>query len=82
MFCFIFICINIKVNHLCILSSSILHTFLTLAPYGYDVILSKACNLSSSLLLNAVLLISSVYALCASLLNLCCDFNMISLFSK
>ena len=61
---------------------AILHTFLTLAQYGYDVILSKVCNLLSSLLLSAILIISSVYTLCASLLNLCGDFNMLSLFSK
>ena len=57
-------------------SNSVLHTFPTFAPYRYDVILSKVCCLLSSLL-NAVLLNSPVNVLCASLLNLCCDFNMI-----
>ena len=82
MFCFIFISIIIKINHLYLLSSSILHTFTIIAPCGYDVILSKVCNLLSSLLLSAILLISSVYTLCASLLSLCCDFDNISLFNK
>ena len=63
-------------------SSSVFHTFPTLVPYGYDVIPSKVCNILSSLLLNAILLISSVNTLCTSLLNLCYDFNMISLFCK
>ena len=35
-------------------SSSILHTFPTLAPYEYDVILSKVCNLLSSILPSAI----------------------------
>ena len=45
------------------------------------------CLLSISVLytfpaLGAILLTSSVSTLCASLLNLSCDFNMISLFNK
>ena len=44
----------------------------------HNVILSKVCNLLLLLLLSAILLISSVYTSCLSLLNLCCDFNMIS----
>ena len=34
------------------------------------------CIVLSSLALNAILLTSSVYALCFLLLNLCCDFNI------
>ena len=81
MFCFIFICIIIKINHLYLLSISVLHTFPTFG-YGYDAVLSKICNLLSSLLLSPILLISSVYTLCNSLLNLCFGFSMILLFSK
>ena len=41
--CFIFISIIIIINHFIFTysSTSVLHTFSTLAPYGYDVILSK-----------------------------------------
>ena len=59
-----------------------LHTFIIFAPCGYGLILSKVCNLLSLLLLNAILLISSLYTLRASLLNLCCDFNIVLLFRK
>ena len=51
-------------------NSSVLHTLPTPVPSGYDVILSKVCNLLSSLLLIAILLISSVYTSCLSLVNL------------
>ena len=79
MFCFIFICIIIKVNHFIFkcFSSSVLHTFPAL-----DIILSKVCNLLSSLLFSAILLIISLYTLCASLLNFFHDFNMISLLKS
>ena len=83
--CFIFTCNIIKINHFIpdtLFSNSVLHTFPAFAPYGYDVILWKVCNRLSSLLLNAILWISSVYTLCNLFLNLCCDFNIISLFSK
>ena len=46
------------------------------------VILSGAISLLSSLLLNAILLIFSVYTSCPVLLNLCCDFNTTSPFNK
>ena len=84
MLCFIFISTIIRVNHFIFrcFGSSVLYTFPTLSPYGYDVILSKVFNLLSALLLSAILLISSVYTLCASFLNLFCDFNMISILSK
>ena len=77
MFFFIFICIIIKINHFVFTysSSSVLHT----SP---AFVLLKICNILSSLLLSAILLISSVYTLCASLLNLRYDFNMMSLFNK
>ena len=77
-----FHCIIITMNHWYLLHSSVLHTFPTLGPYGYNVILSKVCNLLSSLLLSATLLISSVYTLCVFLLGLCCGFKMISSFNK
>ena len=73
---------NLKTNHLYLLSTSVLHAFPTLAPYGYDVFQSNAFRLLSSLLLPAILLISSVYTYCASFLNVCCNFNMISLIHK
>ena len=82
MFCCIFICIILKINHLYLLSTSVLHTFPRLAPYRYDVILSKLCNLLSSLLLSVSFLISSIYTLCAWLLNICCEFSIISLFNR
>ena len=53
-----------------------------LYPDGYVVILSSVCTLLSSLLLSAILLISSVYTLFAWFLNLWCDFNIISSFNK
>ena len=64
---FNFINIIIKINHLYLRSISVLDTFPTLEPQGYDVILSTVCNLLSSLQLSAILLISSVYTLSASL---------------
>ena len=86
---YIFIPNIVKINHFIFrfckelhLVSSFLHTFPTFTKYGYDSILSKTCHLSSSLLLNAILLISSVNTLCASILNLCCDINMISSFCR
>ena len=63
-------------------NNSLLHTFLTFAWHGYDVTLTKVCNLLSSLLLNSILSVSSVNTLFAWLLNLSCDFNMILSFSK
>ena len=51
-------------------------------PYGYDVTPSNLCSLLSLLLLNVILLIFSMNTLCASLLGLCCDFSIISLFSQ
>ena len=79
MLCFIFISIIIKINHLYLLSISLSHTFV---PYGYVVILSKVVNLLSSFLLSAILLTSSVCKQCPSLLNLCCDFIVISFLNK
>ena len=74
---FAFICNTIKINHFIFTfrycSNSILHTFPTLEPYGYDVILSKVYNILSSLLLSAFFLISSVYILSTLLLNPCCE---------
>ena len=81
MFCFISICIVLRINHWYLLFNSVLHTFPKLVPWG-NVILSKVCNLLSSLLPSAILLISPVYTLCASLLNLCYDFDIISLSNK
>ena len=51
-------------------------------PNGYIVILSRVCNLLSSLRPSVTLLISSVYTLRSSLLNLCCDFSMILFLNK
>ena len=82
MFCFIFICIIIKINHLHLLSFSLSHTLKVFVPYGYVVNLSKVCNLLSSLMLTAILLICSAFTLCASLLNLFYDCSIGSLFNK
>ena len=42
MFCFVFIRITIKINHLHLLT----HTLnVSSIPYGYDVVLSNVCNL-------------------------------------
>ena len=82
MLCFIFISIIIKINHLYLLNISLLHTLKAFVPYGYVLILSKVCNLLSSLLLSTILLTSSVYSQYPSLLNLCCDFSMIFFLSK
>ena len=73
-FCFIFISKIIKINNSIFRcsSSSVLLAFPTLIPYGYDLILSKSCNILS-LLLSAILLTSSAYTLCASLSNLYCN---------
>ena len=70
MFFSIFISIIIKINHLYLPSTSLLHTLKAFVPYGYVLILSKVCNLLSSLLLSVILLTSSVYTQCVSLLNL------------
>ena len=56
---FYFHYIIIKINHLCLLSISHLHTLKAFVPYGYALILSKVCNLLSSLPLSEILLISS-----------------------
>ena len=69
-----------KINRLYLLSVSLLHTLEAFVSYGYVIILSKVCNLLSSLLLSAFLLTSSVYTQCASLLNLCS--GMISFLKK
>ena len=47
-----------------------------LVPYAYVSIESIDCILLSFFALEAVLLISSAKALCLSLLNLCCVFNI------
>ena len=78
MLCFIFISIIIKINHLYLISISLLYTLRAFIPYGYVLIPQKVCNLLSSILLSAILLTCSVYTQCASLLNLCCQFSMIS----
>ena len=82
MFCFIFISKTIKIKHLYFINISLLHTLKAFVPYGYVLILSKVCNLLSSLLLNAILLTSSVYTQCASLLNFCRHFSLISFLNK
>ena len=81
-----------KVNHFlylnfsfCMLINSALHTFSALVSYGYDVIPSSlipSCNLLSSLLLSEVLLTFSMNTLRTSLLNLCCDLNILSWFFR
>ena len=70
MFGFVFISIFIKVEHFYIyfyynllFNISLSHTLKAFVPYGYVVILSNVCSLLSSSLLEAILLISSVYKL-------------------
>ena len=75
--CFIFISIIIKINHLYLLSISLLHILKVFVPCGHVVILSKPCNLLSLLLLGAILFTSSVYTQSAPLLNICSNFSMI-----
>ena len=81
-FFFLFICITIKINHLYLLSISLSHTLKAFVRYGYVVILSKVYSFLSSLLLSAMLLISSVYLQFGSLLNHCCDFSMVLFLNK
>ena len=61
---------------------SLSHTLKAFVPDGCVVILSEVCNLLSSLLLSAILLISSVYTQCVSLLNIYCVFSMMLLLNK
>ena len=61
---------------------SLSHTLKAFVAYGCVVILSKVCNLLSSLLLSAILLISSVYTQCVSLLIIYCVFSMMLLLNK
>ena len=82
MLCFISISIIIKINYLYLLSISLLHTLKAFVPHGYVLILSQICNILSSLLLRAILLGSSVYTECASLLNLYCDCSIGLLLNK
>ena len=79
---FIAISIIIEINYLYLLSISLLLTLKVYVPYAYVLILSKVCNHLSSLLLSAILLFSSVYIQCASLLNFCYDFSMTSFLNK
>ena len=80
MLSFIFIQIIIKIDQL--LSISLSHTLKAFAPYRYVAILSIFCNFLSSLLLSAILLIYSVYTLCASILKLCWDYSISLLLNK
>ena len=82
MFCFVFTCMIIKINHLYLLSISLSHTLKAFVPYEYVAILKNICNLLSSSLHSSILLISSLYAQCVSLLNVCCDFSMILFLNK
>ena len=82
MLCFICISIIIKINHLYLRSISLLNILKAFLPYGYVLILTKFYNLLSSLLLRAILLTSSVYTQCLSILSLSCDFGMISFLIK
>ena len=61
MLCFLVLSILIKINHLYLLSISLLQILNKFVPYGYILIPSKLGNLLSSLLLSAILLTSSVY---------------------
>ena len=79
---FIIISIIIKIIGFYLLTISLLLTLKAFVPYEYVLIPSEICNLLSSLLLSAILLTSSDYTQCPSLLNLCCDFSMILFLSK
>ena len=82
MLCFNIISIIIKLINFYLLTISLLPTLKAFVPYEYVLIPSEIRNLSSSLLLSAILLTSSDYTQCLSLLNLCCDFSMILFVSK
>ena len=62
------------------LISSFLHGKSLFILCAYVSTKSNDCIFLSSFELNAILLISSVKALCFSLLNLCCVFNVSLLF--
>ena len=87
MFFHVFFCNIIKVDHflyrfiiLLHLISSFSLTRSSLVPYVYVSIESIDCTILSSFELKANSLISSVKALCLSLLNLCCVLNIDLLF--
>ena len=63
-------------------NNSFLHTFPTFVLDTYDVTSLDDCSLLSTLKLDAILLTFSVNTLCDSLLNRCCDLNIVGLFSK
>ena len=72
-FYFIFIYIIIKINYfLCWYLNIVAVLFCILSPHFHH----------KDMLLNAVLLTFSVNALCTSLLNLCCDLNVVLLFCR
>ena len=84
---YVFFCSIIIVNHflycfiiLMHLISSFWCTITLFVSYAYVSIKTIDCIHLSSLPLNAMLLISSVNALCFLLLNLCYDFNTNLLF--
>ena len=87
-FC-IFSCNIIEVNHYiqffifgCSLMYTALHTFPGPVPYGYKIIRSITCSLSSPLTLRTILLTFSVNTLCNSLLNFCCQLSIVLLLSR
>ena len=76
--CFVFVCIIIKINHLCLLSISLLHIlnalFHTYTLYFYQMF--------AIFYHDYCLLICSVHTLWQSLLNLCFDCNMVLSLNK
>ena len=85
MFFYVFFCYIIKVKKIYVILSHccnyffLLHSSL-LVPLAYACFKSIDCILLSSLELKSILLIYSVKIFCVSLLNLCCVFNISSLF--
>ena len=86
MLCFIFVSIFIKINHLHLFSVLLLHTLKAFVWDEYvdmDMdILSNVYHLLPSSLISEILLTSAIYTQCASLINLCYDFSMISVLNK
>ena len=80
---YLFFCNITKVNHILhcfIILLDLFFSFFTFRilalPYAYVSIESIDSILLSSLVLNAILIVSSLNKLCFFLVSLCCDFNI------
>lgn len=59
-----------------------LHTLLKPLPYGYNISPTSVCSLLQLVAVVVIWLTFSVNSLCASLLNFCCNFKIVSFFIK